>query len=368
MDKRILWAVAGIVLLCCAAVCCVGALGYLYFTSTQGGSADVPPATSAPVTEAAVEPPTLPASGMPTETPTEAPIAACPTSMETVIASVQYSVYNYEGEEWSSEDEPESITLVTYAVNGDQISNPQYEEVSGSFESLQNDTDSHLLAWDLFTQLIPAENRAVVSDYIVFSDGPSNVLAAVEQSYTDPDQWIVEVDNADLEDRLGLYFTLVHEFGHLLTLGPDQVPPDIEVYNDPENAELYDSKVAACPNYFPGEGCSLPDSYINAFYNRYWTRLVDEWQPIDDLGYTDDLETYYDELYTFYENHEDEFVDDYAATNSSEDIAESFAYFIFSPKPTGNSVAEQKMLFFYEYPELVQLRAEILQSFCGIAQ
>ena len=215
--------------------------------------------------------------------------------------------------------------------------------------------------------MIPAENRAVVSDYIVFSDGPSNVLAAVEQSYTDPNLWIVEVDNADLEDRLGLYFTLVHEFGHLLTLGPDQVPPDLEIYNDPENADLYDSKAAACPNFFPGEGCSLPDSYINVFHNRFWTHLMDEWQPIDDLGYTDDLEAYYEELYTFYENHEDEFVDDYAATNSSEDIAESFAYFIFSPKPTGASLAEQKILFFYEYPELVQLRAEILQSFCGIA-
>jgi hypothetical protein len=94
---------------------------------------------------------------------------------------------------------------------------------------------------------------------------------------------------------------------------------------------------------------------------------VDEWQPIDDLGYTDDLDSYYDEIYTFYENHQDEFVDDYAATNASEDIAESFAYFVFAPKPAGDTIAEQKILFFYAYPELAQLRSDILQSFCEIA-
>jgi hypothetical protein len=358
MDKRILWIVAGVVLLCCALVCCIGAAGYFYFNSadTAAASTEVPPVVIEPVI---TEVPTLPA--------TEAPIAVCPTSMETVIEAVQYSVYNYEGDDVTSEDEPESVTLVTYEVNGDEISDPQYETVDSEWETLQNDTESHNLAWELFSQLIPADNREFVSEYIVFTDGESNTLAAVEQSYTDPEQWIVEVDNADLTDRNGLYFTLVHEYAHLMTLGPDQVPPDVEVYNDPENADLYDSKVAACPTYFPGEGCSLPDSYINTFYNLYWANLVDEWQPIDDLGYTDDLDSYYDEIYTFYENHQDEFVDDYAATNASEDIAESFAYFVFAPKPAGDTIAEQKILFFYAYPELAQLRSDILQSFCEIA-
>jgi len=318
-----------------------------------------------PVSRSTICPPRLVATMVPA---TEAPLAACPASMEAVIDSVQYSVYSSdEAASTETEEEPESVNLVTYEVDGDQISDPQYDEVPSEFEDLQNDTESHNLAWDLFAQLIPSEYREVVSEYIVFSDGESNVLAAVEQSYTDPELWIVEVDNADLEDRLGLYFTLVHEFGHLLTLGPDQVPPDEDVYNNPDDADLYDSKVAACSTYFPGEGCSLPDSYVNAFYDRFWTDLVDEWQPIDDLGYTDDLDAYYDELYTFYEDHQDEFVDDYAATNPSEDIAESFAYFIFSPKPTGDQISDQKILFFYEYPELVQLRSDILSSFCEIA-
>lgn len=358
MDKRVLW-VAGAVLLCCALVFCLGAAGYLYFTNTD----ETVDAQATPVVYGPTETRPIPA----TEPAAEGTPPFCPSSMETIIAAVQYSVYNYEGGDvdWD-EPEPESVNLVTYSVEGDQIGDPQYENVPVDFEDLQNDTASHNLAWDLFAELIPAAHREVVSEYIVFSDGPSNVLAAVEQSYDDPNLWMVEVDNADLEDRSGLYFTLVHEFGHLLTLGPDQVPPDIDIYNDPENADLYESKAAACPTHFPG-GCSLSDSYINVFYQRFWTHLADEWQPIDDLGYTDDLETYYDELYAFYEAHEDEFVDDYAATNPSEDIAESFAYFVFSPRPTGTTLAEQKILFFYDYPELVQLRSDILSSFCEIA-
>lgn len=356
MNKNLVWIVTGVVLLCCAIVCCAGVVGYYYFTTEETVSAtELPPVAEGPqVTEL----PSVPA--------TESPVAACPASMQTIIDAVQYSVYS--PDDSSGTDEPDSVNLVIYSVDGDQINDPQFEDVPSKLKSLQKDTSSQQLAWDLFTKLIPADQRQVVSEYVVFTDGPSNILAAVEQSYDDPEQWMVEVDSADLADRENLYFTLVHEFGHLLTLGPSQVPPDVEVYNNPDDADLYDRKVAACPTYFPGEGCSLPTSYINAFYDRFWTALVDEWQPIDDLGYGDDLETYYDELYAFYEHHQDEFVDDYATTNPSEDIAESFAYFVFSPKPAGDAVAEQKILFFYEYPELVTLRSEILASFCQLEE
>jgi hypothetical protein len=51
-------------------------------------------------------------------------------------------------------------------------------------------------------------------------------------------------------------------------------------------------------------------------------------------------------------------------TNPEEDIAESWSFFILSPKPAGNTIAEQKILFFYNYSELVQLRNEILNNLC----
>jgi hypothetical protein len=48
-----------------------------------------------------------------------------------------------------------------------------------------------------------------------------------------------------------------------------------------------------------------------------------------------------------------------------EDIAESWAFFVLSPKPELKSIADEKILFFYEYPELVELRTQILNNICA---
>jgi hypothetical protein len=69
-------------------------------------------------------------------------------------------------------------------------------------------------------------------------------------------------------------------------------------------------------------------------------------------------------LHNFYKTYSDQFVTEYAATSPEEDIAEAWAFFILSPKPEQDSIANEKVLFFYEYPELVQLRQEILTPLC----
>jgi hypothetical protein len=135
------------------------------------------------------------------------------------------------------------------------------------------------------------------------------------------------------------------------------VPPDTELFFNPEDDELYYAAVLDCPQYFTGEGCSLPDSYINVFFNRFWIDLYDEWLDIDAI--VDDDE-YYAALDDLYCAHQDWFVTDYAVTDPGEDIAESFLYFILSAKPDGETIAEAKILFFYEFPELIELRAEIV--------
>jgi hypothetical protein len=88
----------------------------------------------------------------------------------------------------------------------------------------------------------------------------------------------------------------------------------------------------------------------------------EEWNAVDSIN--DDL-LYYERLNKFYEKYQDQFVSDYAAANPGEDIAESWTYFILAPKPHGSTIAEQKILFFYEYPELVDLRQQILTNLCN---
>ncbi len=293
---------------------------------------------------------------------TETPNTACAFAMTEVIKSAQGDVYNTEN--FSSYVEPKSYNLVTYLVNGDQIIDPVFDPIPNELKDEQKNSALQTEAWQIFTTLIPFENRQMVAQYIIFTDGGKNTLAAVEQTKNDPAYWIVEVDIADLENKDELLFTLVHEYAHLLTLNDSQVSIDEEVYNDPYNLTLIENKAAACPNYFDGGGCSLPNSYVNAFYHRFWVDIHAEWKKIDALQYADDLSPYYEGLYNFYLAHQDQFVDDYATTHPTEDIAEAFTYFVFSPKPMGNSIKEQKIAFFYEYPELVELRANILGSFC----
>ncbi|GAB4544082.1 MAG: hypothetical protein Fur002_16960 [Anaerolineales bacterium] len=290
--------------------------------------------------------------------------AACPVLMSEIIVSAQGSVYNMEGVESA---EPEFYYLVYYSAQGDAISTPVYESVPAAAQDEQQDSAAQQEAWRLFTDIIPTQNRQMIGQYAVFTDGYSNTLAAVEQDPKDITRWILGIDLADLEDKDALLFTLVHEYAHLLTLNAEQVVPDQALVNDWNNPKLLKEKAALCSNYFTGTGCSYPNSYIQTFYDRFWAGDVNnEWQAIDALQYEEDLNPYYEGLYQFYLSHSDEFVDDYSVTHPAEDIAESFAYFIFAPKPSGNSVKEQKIAFFYDYPELVTLRENILASVCAI--
>lgn len=294
---------------------------------------------------------------------TESTVNACPGVMANIIESSKGNVYEISDEEYVA---PETYFLITYSVNEDEITQPILDDtVPIAWRDEQVDVALQAQAWEIFTTLIPSQDRWMVAKYITFTDGESNTLAAVDQTPDDLTQWIVEIDIADLEDKPAFIFTMIHEYAHLLTLNDQQASVDEEIYQDPTNLELIESKAAACQNYFTGAGCSYPDSYINAFYNRFWVDINDEWQTIDVMQYEDDLTPYYNALLNFYLTHQDQFVDDYATTHPAEDIAESFTYFVFSPKPTGNSIVEQKILFFYEYPELIELREQILSGTCS---
>jgi len=285
----------------------------------------------------------------------------CPAVAERIL-EIATEFYEEDSDAVISE-EPELTYLVTYTVTGDQISAPYFEDVSGDLAEFQDDALSHQEIWDYFVRLIPRSQRNSLAEYAIFTDGEGNELAAVTQTSYDPDLWGLEVDIRDSDDKLDLTYTLIHEYAHLLTLGPNQVTPSLAVFNYPDDDDIYYFEVSTCPDYFPGEGCSRADSYINAFYRRFWFDIHEEWL---DINVIEDDDAYYEALDDFYYKYEDRFLTGYAATNPEEDIAEVFTFFVLSPRPKGDTVAEQKILFFYDYPELVQLRDEINAGICGL--
>lgn len=253
------------------------------------------------------------------------------------------------------------IPLVTYDVQGDRLSAPALANIPPALMPYQRDFAQQKATWNLFMAMIPTQERLMLAQFQIITDGPAGVLSAVEQTGGDPTRWILEVDIADMPDTKNLAFTLLHEFGHLFTLDSAQVPPDLHVFTNPNSSRVLNRAIAACPNYFPGEGCSLSTSYINSFFNRFWTDLYSEWTAIDQVDDQDRREA---RLHSFYHRYTDRFVDPYAATSPVEDIAETWAYFVLSPQPTGQSISDQKIGFFYAYPELVELRQHVRAALC----
>jgi hypothetical protein len=150
----------------------------------------------------------------------------------------------------------------------------------------------------------------------------------------------------------------VHEFGHLVTLNAGQIPESEYYYGWYQNPTV-------CPQFLDDNGCSRPDSYMNLFYQAFWKDVFEEWLTTVAKVHVNSQEEYRALVEKFYSKHSDLFSRDYAATNIHEDMAESFSHFILEPKPAGNSVVEQKARFYYDFPELVQLRQQMIQGMCS---
>ncbi len=229
--------------------------------------------------------------------------------------------------------------VARYKVNGNNISLTATGFHPSTFYS---STDTHNQLWSFFTGLIPKEHRPALREFMVFADDQDGTAAYVAPlSEIDLSRWemgfnMAYVWTADRRiNKSETGYTSIHEFAHILTLDDQQV----------------DASGSACNTFHTGEGCSNENSYINAFYNNYWTDIFQEHQRIGDND---------DAFYRFYDKYQDRFVTEYAATNPGEDIAESFTMFVIEDnQPTGNRIADQKVRFFYQFDELITLRNKI---------
>jgi hypothetical protein len=315
------------------------------------------PSPTTTATQTATATPTAP----PTFTPTVIFEATCAPLLADVLSTYATDVILDTERTDQTFQDGDSIILVTYEVEGDRITAPANRSVPDELRDRQQDRAAHESIWNYFVSIIPAEQRSLLSGFFIFTDGTSNHLAAVSPKLNHPEQWILHVDILDSESYYDLTYTLIHEQGHLLTLNANQVPPSDAIFEHPNNKGIYQREAAACPQYFTGEGCSQPASYINQFFERFWPYIYPDWEKID---LEEDEDTRLRMLRDFYRTYEDQFLSDYAATSPAEDIAESWTFFVLSPKPELTSIANEKILFFYEYPELVELRTQILKQVC----
>jgi len=192
--------------------------------------------------------------------------------------------------------------------------------------------------WETFTRVATLDFTAeVLLEYRVGDAPDSDTLAYVYQD-DDPRYWILAANLATSGDHEQLVATLIHEYGHILTLDTSEVSPD----------------VASCSTLDLDEGCADDDSLVLAFERRFWSGYDDAPDPANSDA---------DVAWEFYLEHEDDFVSDYAATNVVEDVAETFMTFVLEDEPTGSSTIAEKLDFFWGYPEFVAIRERIRAEF-----
>lgn len=227
--------------------------------------------------------------------------------------------------------------LVSYKVDGNAISDPSYHSAPAKLFVYAHNNGVHHRIWDYFTGVVPLTDRPGLQEFDIYAGGESGA----QFSPTDDGGWILRFNVLASTDSNYLTDALIHEYGHFITLNPTQQVPLKAGETCPQEA-LYE--------------CPAPDSYANQFFEKFWRPIYHEW-----TGTRGDPNA----GYQFYLRYSDQFVTEYAASQPLEDIAESWTYFIIRPKPTGDTVADQKVLFFYQFPELVDLRYQLIYGICN---
>ena len=205
--------------------------------------------------------------------------------------------------------------------------------VSGGQASISDPEDRAV--WDFLCSILPLEARQKIAEFNLFTDGASNILAYTspvkEGDVTDNTRFSISIDYYDVYDENGekrdwskLTYTILHEYGHVLLEDETQV-------------DLTKGDSTHDPAAF------IEGSFRKGFYDAFWSAL-------GDTGVGD-----YDANPTHY-------VSRYGANYFHEDIADTFAVFVLGGQPQGDTVAEEKLRFFWADPDMVSLRAAIRQN------
>ena len=197
-----------------------------------------------------------------------------------------------------------------------------------------------------------------------------------------------------------LKMILIHENAHILSLSPSQssdndllgweeliVDGDWEEYDKAKIKQVFKQKEAACaPNHYQANaGCLKDNSYLNLFFQKFWADIYPEYHYWFEFA---DYKPANKSNYDFHQKYYDRFITYYSGSHPAEDFAEAFTVFVLWDEEAianhkkwctkegwnltaekelaywkwcgkiyrDNSIWEEKIRFFYDFPELVEMR------------
>lgn len=210
--------------------------------------------------------------------------------------------------------------------------------------------------WHIFSNLIPKEYREHLK-YIYWTDTGDDLVLAVGVKEDEVEAMTLLFSHQLLSYKPYLRYSFLHEYGHIFTLNETQTKINEELFleEEPSEEQLKQDK-ESCKTYYHNGRCSYEDSYLFQYFQRFWADIYEQYQKIDW-----DNQKEYEE---FFFTHEERFFNSYQGTSPPEDIADTFAFFVHSHSSIGAQpeMKYQKIKFFYEYEELVELRTTILEN------
>lgn len=130
--------------------------------------------------------------------------------------------------------------------------------------TLKKDIKKHQEIWNLTKKIIPIGYRSKMSEFMIYSGDESEeegVLGYVVERTKDLSKWQmgIAMDYAyegGFNAKGELAYTIIHEFGHIITL--DDIQVDSSIIE------------GSCQNFYTGEGCARNNSNINKLQKNHW--------------------------------------------------------------------------------------------------
>lgn len=197
-------------------------------------------------------------------------------------------------------------------------------------------------AWKELRKIIPDSMLKNFKEFDISTDGKYGVLAFVQNIDEKGKTWKISIDPADMDDKVEFANTVIHEYGHYLSLNDTQVTYANE--NMDEDSMIDDFDLYREPSMI-----TKKNSYLNQFYNKYWK----------DFAIDRDINT---SSQLFYFRHSNQFIDTYASTSCAEDFAECFSFYVL---PSGEKLTkeqQEKLDFFDQFKKVKEIKTQILSN------
>lgn len=194
--------------------------------------------------------------------------------------------------------------------------------------------------WNFVIKMVPFNFREEIIEYHITNNPNSTATAEVLQ-LDNLNGWWLRVNLANLYqdemlDKKWIAHTLINSIGHIAALWNSEIKY-ITPYDDVEKF------IENCNNNFIKQWCLKKSSMLNSFINKFWPKEdFYNWVLLNVQGYSPSI-----------------FVSEEAVFNPIEDFSESFVYFVLWEKPSGVTIRDKKILFFYNFPDAVKLKKAI---------